>query len=168
MAKLNVIAMALHYWRLNAHGLTEIWLWANISGMDGSCLYLDGNVIYFIKAHEYFHQFQCQMFATNRNYCDLLLCTTIHEKRGAKSWHFIRAVNSTWNIFTRTEKYFAYWKASETNSKSLGYYSMWARKRKNWPWSFWFWSRLYYIIINYCRIMFKKSLLCYGLKILSY
>ena len=30
MAWLSMIAMVLGYWRLNAHGLTEIWLWANI------------------------------------------------------------------------------------------------------------------------------------------
>ena len=46
------------------------------SVMNGSCLYLDGNVIHLIKTHEYLYQVQCQMFVTNRNYCDFFVCTT--------------------------------------------------------------------------------------------
>ena len=44
--------------------------------MNGSCLYLDGNVIHLIKTHEYFYQVQCQMFVTSRNYCDFFVCAT--------------------------------------------------------------------------------------------
>ena len=46
------------------------------SAMNGSCLYLDANVIHLIKTNEYFYQVKCQIFATNRNYCDFFLCTT--------------------------------------------------------------------------------------------
>ena len=64
-------------------GLLEIkcpWSHQNLtvseySAMNGSCLYLDGNVIYLIKTDEYFYQVQCQMFVTNRNYCDFFVCT---------------------------------------------------------------------------------------------
>ena len=47
-----------------------------LTTMNGSCLYLDGNVIHLIKTHEYFYQVQCQMFVTSRNYGDFFVCAT--------------------------------------------------------------------------------------------